>query len=192
MEKKTMGLEKYIRIYDNIISLESVSAIIRTFKDSEFIQAKIIKDDGTEIINEEDRKVGEYPLGTNKSHTETHWLRYLSYRISQAGADFTNKYKYVSQIKNVTNVSILKYEVGGHYNKHVDCCPTAYRELSFILMLNDDYKGGALQFFDGEELIKEITPKGGRLIVWPSNTLFPHKVVPIISGKRYVVVSWMY
>ena len=98
MEKKTMGLEKYIRIYDNIISLESVSAIIRTFKDSEFIQAKIIKDDGTEIINEEDRKVGEYPLGTNKSHTETHWLRYLSYRISQAGADFTNKYKYVSQI----------------------------------------------------------------------------------------------
>ena len=155
MEKKTMGLEKYIRIYDNIISLESVSAIIRTFKDSEFIQAKIIKDDGTEIINEEDRKVGEYPLGTNKSHTETHWLRYLSYRISQAGADFTNKYKYVSQIKNVTNVSILKYEVGGHYNKHVDCCPTAYRELSFILMLNDDYKGGDLQFFDGEELIKK-------------------------------------
>ena len=192
MEKKTMGLEKYIRIYDNIISLESVSAIIRTFKDSEFIQAKIIKDDGTEIINEEDRKVGEYPLGTNKSHTETHWLRYLSYRISQAGADFTNKYKYVSQIKNVTNVSILKYEVGGHYNKHVDCCPTAYRELSFILMLNDDYKGGDLQFFDGEELIKEITPKGGRLIVWSSNTLFPHKVKPLISGKRYVVVSWMY
>ena len=192
MEKKTMGLEKYIRIYDNIISLESVSAIIRTFKDSEFIQAKIIKDDGTEIINEEDRKVGEYPLGTNKSHTETHWLRYLSYRISQAGADFTNKYKYVSQIKNVTNVSILKYEVGGHYNKHVDCCPTAYRELSFILMLNDDYKGGDLQFFDGEELIKEITPKGGRLIVWPCNTLFPHKVKPLISGKRYVVVSWMY
>ena len=33
MEKKTMGLEKYIRIYDNIISLESVSAIIRTFKE---------------------------------------------------------------------------------------------------------------------------------------------------------------
>ena len=32
MEKKTMGLEKYIRIYDNIISLESVSAIIEHLK----------------------------------------------------------------------------------------------------------------------------------------------------------------
>ena len=29
-----------------------------------------------------------------------------------------------------------------------------------------------------------------RLIVWPSNFLFPHSVQPVSSGERYSIVSW--
>jgi predicted 2-oxoglutarate/Fe(II)-dependent dioxygenase YbiX len=37
---------------------------------------------------------------------------------------------------------------------------------------------------------KIIKPKTGRTIIWPSNFMYPHKVIPVTSGTRYTLVSW--
>ena len=29
-----------------------------------------------------------------------------------------------------------------------------------------------------------------RLIIWPSNFMFPHRVNPVIKGTRYSIVAW--
>ena len=55
----------------------------------------------------------------------------------------------------------------------------------------DDYEGGDLCFKDiknNQELI--IEKQKNRLIVWPSNFMYPHSVKPVTKGTRYSVVSW--
>ena len=62
---------------------------------------------------------------------------------------------------------------------------------SLILLLNNDYQGGRLVFnnpnFNDEY---KIETKPGRLIVWPSNFLFPHMVEKVTKGTRYSIVGW--
>ena len=45
-----------------------------------------------------------------------------------------------------------------------------------------DYRG------EFRELI--IEKKSNRMIVWPSNFLYPHAVKPVTEGIRYSIVSW--
>jgi predicted 2-oxoglutarate/Fe(II)-dependent dioxygenase YbiX len=62
---------------------------------------------------------------------------------------------------------------------------------SCILFLNNDYEGGELCFkntFDDEEVA--VKPLPGKLIIWPSNIMFPHTVKPVKKGIRYTVVGW--
>ena len=93
---------------------------------------------------------------------------------------------------NISNIGPrLKYDEGGHYVYHTDFFHLHPRQFSLILLLNNDYKGGELVFnnpkFDEEY---KIETKPGRLIVWPSNFLFPHKVNEVVGGKRYSIVGW--
>lgn len=60
--------------------------------------------------------------------------------------------------------------------------------LSIIGVLNDDYEGGELIMFQD----KEIKMKAGDLIIFPSIFLYPHRIEPIIKGKRYSYVSWLF
>lgn len=58
--------------------------------------------------------------------------------------------------------------------------------LSILGCLNDNYKGGELIMFDDQE----IELKGGSLLIFPSNFLYPHEVKPVKKGSRYSYVSW--
>jgi predicted 2-oxoglutarate/Fe(II)-dependent dioxygenase YbiX len=61
--------------------------------------------------------------------------------------------------------------------------------LSFILMLNSDYKGGELVFdFGGTH--KHYKLNTGDVIMWPSVFLYPHSVKPVTQGQRYSMVIW--
>ena len=58
--------------------------------------------------------------------------------------------------------------------------------LSILGVLNDDYEGGDLIMWDEEK----IDLKGGSLLIFPSNFLYPHEVKPVTKGSRYSYVSW--
>lgn len=58
--------------------------------------------------------------------------------------------------------------------------------LSLVGLLNDDYEGGELTFFDDYKL----NLKQGDVVVFPSCFLYPHKVNEITKGTRYSLVSW--
>ena len=63
--------------------------------------------------------------------------------------------------------------------------------MSMILLCNNDYEGGDLGFANPDYTDELIVPvRANRLIVWPSNFLFPHGVKPITKGTRYSVVGW--
>jgi predicted 2-oxoglutarate/Fe(II)-dependent dioxygenase YbiX len=83
---------------------------------------------------------------------------------------------------------LLKYSSGQEYKKHYDGQgATVNRIISAVCYLNDDYEGGEWAFFNREKVIK--VPKGAA-VLFPSNFMYPHEIMPVIKGTRYSVITW--
>ena len=59
--------------------------------------------------------------------------------------------------------------------------------------MNNDYEGGELVFYDPDQKSNpyKINVKPGRMIMWPSNFLYPHEVRKVTKGTRYSIISWI-
>lgn len=188
-------IKQYIKIYD--IALPKL--VINSFVDLcekklTFQTSKIVGESNTSegIIDTEVRNVKEAPLTKHMSQkTITHWFNLWTRVFADYIKRYSNDFLSWPNTNAIHQISTLRYEPGGHYNTHVDHGTTTPRTLSCILFLNDNFKGGRLIFEDIVSKEKTfITPKQGRLIIWPSNYLYPHCVEPVEEGIRYCIVSW--
>ena len=86
---------------------------------------------------------------------------------------------------------IKKYESGGSdmFDTHVDVqdYSSARRFLSYLWYLNDVDEGGKTVFSG-----KTITPKKGRLVVFPPLWMFPHRGNPPISNTKYLLSTYLH
>ena len=92
-------------------------------------------------------------------------------------------------------IQVLEYTKEQKYNWHFDACTDPrsdfyHRQVSVVLYLKDDFKGGATKF----KLLPECNfrPTAGRALFFPSNWCFPHCSTPVESGKKRVAVTWYY
>ena len=78
---------------------------------------------------------------------------------------------------------------GGHYEYHTDNFKENPRNLTILVGLNDsrEYEGGELLVHNQKEGLKLGL---GDVICFPSNFLYPHKVMPLTKGERKVLVIW--
>jgi predicted 2-oxoglutarate/Fe(II)-dependent dioxygenase YbiX len=182
-----MKITDYIKVYDDVIPLEILSSLIQWLNTQKFEQAETLGG-----LNRNVRRAECLTLSAKHNFkTNIHWYNYLR------NSFICNLENYKSTFKN-TNVNTyfdmqaLKYEQTGFYNYHVDDCTAIPRQLTFIYLLNNDYEGGELSFSDhtNNEEIGKIEVQPNRLIIWPSNFLFPHGVKPVTKGKRYSIVAW--
>ena len=95
--------------------------------------------------------------------------------------------------RKIISPRFAKYEEGGHYDWHVDF-PYMHDErtdLSFTLFLNNhtEYEGGELVHNLGASGEKVVKGGAGDIIVYSTGAL--HKVNPVTSGSRIVVVGWI-
>ena len=108
---------------------------------------------------------------------------------------------YGFKIRDSEMPQLLYYEKGGHYKPHYDAeamwtnpdgtqmwKKSVDRDLSTVLFLNDDFEGG---YFTFPDLRVTIKPEPGLLVCFPSSRWFKHCVEPVLSGKRYTLVTWM-
>ena len=89
-------------------------------------------------------------------------------------------------------IQILKYESGEVYDYHHDTSNYPdrkyyFRTFSIVLYLNDDFEGGTTNFIHNE-----YKPNPGQALIFPSNWIFKHKGSEVISGTKYVAVTWYY
>jgi PKHD-type hydroxylase len=79
----------------------------------------------------------------------------------------------------------------GKYGKHVDRgMNMCVRKLSISIQLTnpEEYEGGELKLYDGEEeTVMDKTQ--GTLIIFPSYVL--HEVMPVTKGERNSLVTWV-
>jgi len=189
-----MDVSHYIRTYQDIIPLETLSSLIKWANTQNFNPAGILKKGQNNFLDENVRKVKALNLNVNsESLTNAHYFNLL-------GRTFTN---YIQRyfkdtvndphagITELIDISILKYEDKGFYTWHTDHHASIPRTISLIYFCNNDYEGGELCF--ANEKMEEIIslPKiANSLVIWPSNFIFPHRVNPVTKGIRYSVVCW--
>lgn len=105
---------------------------------------------------------------------------------SKAITKYNEKFKY-AHIEQDTGYELLRYKTGEFYTQHTDSFLDAPRAVSCSFALNDDYEGGEFAFFDREISVK--APKGAA-VLFPSNFMYPHEILPVIKGTRYSIITW--
>ena len=86
--------------------------------------------------------------------------------------------------------NFVKYEgEGKHFRIHADDGPAYKCAVSAVIYLNDDYQGGEINFPRLDNVT--VTPGYGDIAIFPSNYIYEHASLPIISGTKYCVVIMM-
>jgi len=84
----------------------------------------------------------------------------------------------------------LWYDAGVGISLHADDSSNGSRDyhrvITVLIYLNDDYEGGEISFPSQNLFIK---PKPGDVLIFPSNRMFKHEVLPILSGERFAVMQ---
>jgi len=186
-----MDLKKYIKIYDNAVPYKAIGSLIQVANTLDFEEGGVANNK----INKKIRSVKITPLSPlSNSMTIVHWHNFL-FAIIQRHLNLYNE-EFNTSIKDkitsqILNIDILKYNLSDKYNYHWDHFKDIPRTISCILILNNDYEGGNLCFKEPQGQNEfSIENKVARLIMWPSNFLYPHCVKPITKGTRYSVVAW--
>jgi predicted 2-oxoglutarate/Fe(II)-dependent dioxygenase YbiX len=85
-------------------------------------------------------------------------------------------------------MNFVKYGPGQHFQEHADHGYSYNCVVSLVGYPNDNYEGGELEF----RLQKlKVKPRAGDLFVFPSNFIYPHKSLPVISGTKYSIVTML-
>jgi 2-oxoglutarate-Fe(II)-dependent oxygenase superfamily protein len=88
--------------------------------------------------------------------------------------------------------TLLHYGAEDHFDEHADAwsVDSATRVLSLVGFLNDVARGGEISFNRLDTYY--VSPAQGRLVIFPSNFLFPHKAMPARSNEKYAFVTWLH
>jgi predicted 2-oxoglutarate/Fe(II)-dependent dioxygenase YbiX len=104
---------------------------------------------------------------------------------------------YRTTVDTFEKPDILRYRQGGLYRPHTDAenwdgagrrwVRRLDRDLSLLVYLNDDFKGGQLVFsnFGGV-----LPPRAGMVVAFPSDHRYIHAAKEVAEGVRYAIVSW--
>ena len=187
-----MEIKNFIKIYDEVLPWNVLSNLLIFANSCVFEKTKIGGGDENRV-DFNIRKTYTFPLtNISNSLSTVHWFNLLGHFFNKN----LKQYKIDLNIldydyRSIFDIEILKYENTGFYTWHVDHFATIPRTMSCILLLNNDYEGGNLCFRnpDGSDEW-EVEVKPNRMIIWPSNFLYPHTVKPVTKGKRYSVVAW--
>lgn len=183
-------LQEYIKVFENIVPLDLCDALRNEFADSdEWVDTAI--GSSYEIVNKTIRSATAIAMSRQEVIDKNRAVRYqldagLFRAVGSAIQQYSDLYP-LSGITKDTGYELLRYEAGQFFTQHTDSSEKYNRCISCSLILNDDYEGGEFAFFDRKMIAK--TPKGSALL-FPSNFMFPHEIMPVLSGTRYSVVTW--
>lgn len=191
-----MDTKHFIRTYDGLIPPKFIGGCIKylskAFDEGRSESGTIgLKEAGKGTLNKEIRDVDIIALNNcNDSMSNCHWFALMNSFLVKAMSKYVDEFKDVYYAQ-VFDMQALKYQKNQHYKYHVDDGHGFNRKFSCIILLNNDYEGGELCFktLDDPEIKIDVVP--GRIIIWPSNFMYPHKINPVKKGTRYSIVSWL-
>jgi Rps23 Pro-64 3,4-dihydroxylase Tpa1-like proline 4-hydroxylase len=186
--KSKKSLDDYIFTLNNVVPEELCDRILKEYRECSFWTPSSVGNGDIEnqirncdIINISDNIVLQENFDIRKKIDEDFYV---------CASNAINEYRQMfpevaSEID--TGYDLLRYKEGQFYVQHTDSFKNQQRSVSCSFLLNDDYEGGEFSFFDREIIIKG--PKGS-IIMFPSNFMYPHEIMPVTSGTRYSIITW--
>lgn len=109
------------------------------------------------------------------------------FRQSQAVKHYCSTFN-IPELQYWESTNFVKYGIGQHFAQHVDHGYSYNCTVSLVGWANDNYEGGELEFGMWNLTIK---PQIGDLVIFPSNYMYPHRSVPVLSGTKYSLVTML-
>lgn len=192
-EEHYKHLDNYIMMMENVVPDELCDQIIKEYAPTSYWTPRGIGwDPGAPNVDKNIRDVD----GIVISHSEV-IAGNLEYRkqldtsmfncVSNAMREYQVRHPLVA-IQQDSGYDLLRYGVNQHYIQHVDSYKGSDRAVSCSIALNDDYDGGEFTFFSHRFKYKL---KKGSALLFPSNFMYPHSVMPIRRGVRYAIITWL-
>ena len=186
-----MKLENYIHVENDAIPTEFCDEIIREYENSDDWVPGTVNDYNIA----QSRKCEAVYLSTDPVIEKNQEVRKnIDDRLFRVVNDSLEKYMKKYNALGYINVEgdsgyiLLRYKTGDYVREHVDTSAAQHRTLSCSIILNDDYEGGEIAFFNGK--VRPFLKKGDMLI-FPSGFTYPHQVLPVTSGTRYAIITWI-
>ena len=187
-----MGVElkDYICYYDGVVSTDFCSHVVKAFE---------LDTHNHDIVDREKRpSFTQLNVSAQYIKRRERWIdiqtkvqevfvKYIDQYIDEKniGPDFPPKYAF-------EEYRIKRYsESVDEFKDHVDVGDhsSARRFLVCFLYLNDVESGGETDF---PLLDYSVTPKAGRLLIFPPLWLYRHAGRPVNSGKKYIIGSYLH
>jgi predicted 2-oxoglutarate/Fe(II)-dependent dioxygenase YbiX len=181
-------LHTYICEIENVVPPELCARILQEYGPTQEWKAAAVGDNSVaRNIRNVDSLGVSLPDVINKNPAVRKALDTELFACASAAIRAYNERFPLAKIEQDSGYDLLRYEEGQFYTEHVDSFKAQPRAISCSFSLNEDYEGGGFAFF-GRDLI--FKPKLGSALMFPSNFMYPHEVMPVTKGLRYSVISW--
>jgi len=120
--------------------------------------------------------------------TETEWI---FARVWETAAIYNSRYGYELS-GDMGQLQLTRYARDQLYNWHMDLGHGAMslRKISVVVELAaGGYDGGGIEVFYGEKTTNRIVLSRGDALIFPSFIM--HRALPVCSGARWTLVSWL-
>ena len=195
MNEKTVSIKDFIAVYDNYISNEECDKAIKLFDNQTNFNNTVnrIHSEQTSILQKQDQQffagAGNVnvwwetlkPMMVNFDLAWNHYSKNVGAQDAYSGLPF-----YFTSLKIQKTLPTEGYHVWHlEHGKGFDNEPRAF---VFSIYLNDVDEGGETEFL---HFSKRVQSKTGRIVIWPAAFPYLHRGNPPLSGKKYILTSWM-
>jgi predicted 2-oxoglutarate/Fe(II)-dependent dioxygenase YbiX len=182
-------LKDYILVLENIIPHDLCDEILKEYSKTNEWENSLINEG---VVNKKIRNCLALPISSEEIINKNKNIRKkidndIFECVSNSIKIYNKKFKY-AYISKDSGYDLLKYSKGDFYIEHIDSYLENPRTISCSLILNNDFKGGEFSFFNNGIT---YSLKKGSAILFPSNFMFPHSVLPVTQGVRYSIVTWL-
>ena len=187
--KMPRDIREFVKIFDDAIPLDLCDQIIEEYRDDKNWEPASV---GPGVVNDAVRKVNSIKIDDPSIMYQNFDIRHrLSFGMTESIFYAIQKFRQIAPAMNAeanSGYNLLRYDEGDFYKEHTDSFIGHPRHVSCSFHLNDDYEGGEFAFLNREFKIKA---KKGSLVMFPSNFMFPHEILPVTKGTRYSIITWI-
>jgi len=186
---KTVSIDDYIGVYDGVFDENYCKHIIDRFEDIESVSGYSDQDGEDQFQNGSLGRRDNSIFFCQSSKDIAHQIQtqvincFNEYKKSYVGLAGMPLVSYACKVQRTGH--------GGGYHvwhaEHAGSPDSMRRAAVWILYLTDHEGSGETEFL--QQGIR-VTPKAGRLVIWPAGYTHPHRGNPVYNGVKYIATGW--
>jgi len=180
-------LQDFIRVFEHALPLEMCQRLIDSFKRLERFQQSNGAGFRAGLEDSSWTELNLTRLGDSGIH------EYFGARVAEYWGHYNQACaltRPISPVQRISELIIKRYDPdkSDHFQPHFDALgEVSNRYLVFLWYLNDVATGGETHFVD---LDVRITPRAGRLLMFPPYWMYQHAGLPPASGEKYILSTY--